>query len=69
LEFWGFREVLITRRASRERCLWQKKRPKKLGRHLALHKQGAEQSLSANPDRRFKSGSRNQLKTLTFFEK
>lgn len=36
--------------ASRERCRWQNKRPKKLSRHLALYKQGAGQSLSANPE-------------------
>ena len=35
------------------------KRPKKQGRHLRLRKQRAAQMLSANPDRRFKSGSRN----------
>ena len=32
----------------------------KQGRHLACRKQGAARSLSANPDRRFKSGSRKQ---------
>ena len=40
------------------------KRPKKLGRHLRLRKQRAAQMLSANPDRRFKSGSRNQKERL-----
>ena len=36
--------------AARERCLWQKKRPQQLGRHLRLRKQSAAQMLSANPE-------------------
>ena len=55
------------RRAARERRRWREKRPQRLGRHLAYCKQGAARSLSANQDRRFKSGSRNQKERLRSF--
>ena len=38
------------RGAARERRRWRIERLKQLGRHLALRKQGAGQSLSANPE-------------------